>query len=517
MSAIPETIPKTFVPLTVADGVRVSAGRTPAKTALREGERTLTYAALRDRVHRVGNAALHGLRLEPGQHVAILAPNRLEYPELVVGLAGAGLAPATVSPHAPLEEMAHIVADSQARALFADAGLAEEAAELGERHGIPVVLLGDPYERWLADASTGHPGVVPEEWDTMVIHYTSGTTGEPKGVLCPHRSRTLNYLAMAAEYGCYGPRDHGLTVAPMYHGAGLSFTLANLFLGGSATIHPRFEPERVLAALAAEAITNIFVVPTHFHGLFSLGDDRVAGAGRGALKAIVSNAAPLAQAMKERIVAALGDDLLFECYGSTEGGVVSNLAPADQLRKERSVGLPFPATEVRLLDDDGREVRTGEVGELYSRSPYLFVGYQGRPEATAATMRDGWFSAGDLARRDDEGYLYIVDRKGDKIITGGLNVFPREIEELLVRHPAVAEAAVFGLPDARWGEAIHAAVTLDPAAGGQLDADELIEFCRGRLSAHKVPKGIEQVDQLPRNAAGKVLRRVLRDERHAPA
>ena len=243
----------------------------------------------------------------------------------------------------------------------------------------------------------------------------------------------------------------------------------------------------------------------------------MAEAGPGALRAIVSNAAPLAQAMKERIVAAFGDDLLFECYGSTEGGVVSNLAPADQLRKERSVGLPFPATEVRLLDEDGREVQVGEVGELYSRSPYLFVGYHGRPEATAAAMRDGWFSAGDLARRDDEGYLYLVDRKGDKIITGGLNVFPREVEELLVRHPAVAEAAVFGLPDARWGEAIHAVVTLDPAAGGHLDADELIAFCRGRLSAHKVPKVVEHVDELPRHTAGKVLRRVLRDERRSQA
>lgn len=508
-------IPPTFVPLTVADGIRVATGRTPNKVALREGERTLTYAALRDRVHRVGNAALGGLGLTPGDHVAILSPNRLEYPELVVGLAGAGLAPATLSPRATAAEMGHIVGDSEARAIFADETLIDEAHELSAEFDIPVVIVGEGYDQWLSGASAAKPKVTPDEWDTMVIHYTSGTTGEPKGVLCPHRSRTLNYLAMAAEYGSYGPRDHGLTIAPLYHGAGLSFTLANLFLGGSATILPKFDPELVLAALQAEPITNTFMVPTHFHGLFGLGDARVAAVGRCSLKTIVSNAAPLSQAMKERIVAALGNDLLFECYGSTEGGVVSNLPPADQLRKERSVGLPFPATEIKILDDDGNPVPQGEVGELFSRSPYLFVGYQGRPEATAAVLRDGWFTAGDMARQDEDGYLYLVDRKGDKIITGGLNVFPREVEELLVRHPAVGEAAVFGVDDARWGEAIHAVVTTDPSSDARFDEAEILAFCREHLSAYKVPKVVELTDALPRNAAGKVLRRVLRDAQNS--
>lgn len=508
-------IPATFVPLTVADGVRVSAGRTPGKVALREGERTLTYAALRSRVHRVGNAALAGLGLTSGDHVAVVAGNRLEYVELVVGLAGAGLAVVTISPASSAAEMSYIVADSKVRALVVDRAREEVARSVADAAGIPVVLLDDGYEDWLGAARDSHPGVVPDEWDTMVVHYTSGTTGEPKGVLCPHRSRTLNYLAMAAEYGAYGPRDHGLTIAPMYHGAGLSFTLANVFLGGSATILPRFDPEAVLAGFAAEPITNAFMVPTHFHGLFGLGDERVAAIGHGALKTIVSNAAPLSQAMKERIVDVIGDGYLFECYGSTEAGVVSNLAPADQLRKERSVGLPFPATEVRLLDEEGHEVGVGDVGELFSRSPYLFTGYQGREAATAAALRDGWFSAGDLAVRDDEGYLYLVDRKGDKIITGGLNVYPREVEEVLARHPAVDEASVFGVADERWGEAIRASVTLAPGASGRLDVEEVLAFCREQLAGYKVPKHVEVVEALPRNAGGKVLRRVLRDRAEA--
>ena len=506
--------PGTYRPLTVADGIRASAGRTPRAVAVREGQRVLRYEELRDRMHRVGHAALGGLGLSPGDHVAILAPNRLEYLELVCGLAGVGIAPATVSPRSSHEEAHHIVADADARVLFADPSLEPLARGVGDELGIPVVVLDARYEALLASAAASRPAVEPEEWDTMVVHYTSGTTGEPKGVLVPHRSRTLNYLAMAAEYGCYGPRDHALAVAPLYHGAGLAFALAGVFLGGQTTILPRFDPERVLESLQTGELTSVFLVPTHFHALFSLGDERVAQAGRGGLRTVISNAAPLSQAMKERIVAAWGPDRLFECYGSTEGGIVSNLPPADQLRKPGSVGLPFPATEVRLLDDEGHAVAVGEVGELYSRSPYLFRGYHKRPEATAATLRDGWFTAGDLARCDDEGYLYLVDRKGDKIITGGFNVFPREVEEVLMRHPGVAEAAVYGLPDERWGEAIHAAVTAD---GPPPSTEELRAFCAARLSGYKVPKRISFVKTLPTSAAGKILKTELRTMARSPA
>jgi long-chain acyl-CoA synthetase len=213
--------------------------------------------------------------------------------------------------------------------------------------------------------------------------------------------------------------------------------------------------------------------------------------------------------MKERIVGHFGEGLLFECYGSTEGGIVSNLRPPDQLRKEQSVGLPFAVTEVRLLDEAGAEVPPGEVGELYSRSPYLFSGYWQRPAEAEATLRDGWFSAGDLARRDEEGYLYLVDRKDDRIVSGGVNVYPREVEEVLLRHPAVVEAAVFGVPDERWGEAIRAALVVAAADGPS--AEEIMEFCRLELAGYKLPKSVEFLTALPRNASGKILRRELRE------
>ena len=219
--------------------------------------------------------------------------------------------------------------------------------------------------------------------------------------------------------------------------------------------------------------------------------------------------APLPQASKERIVEFFGEGLLHETYGSTEAGCVANLRPADQLRKHNCVGLPYPCTRIRLLDDAGDEVATGEVGELFSDSPFLFNGYWRRPEETEAALAGGWCTVGDLARRDDEGYLYIVDRKNDMIVSGGINIYPREIEEVLAAHDAVREAAVVAAPDAHWGDAVKAFVVCDPAA--EIDGPALIEHCRARLDGYKVPKEVAFIAALPRNAAGKVLRRALRD------
>ena len=203
-----------------------------------------------------------------------------------------------------------------------------------------------------------------------------------------------------------------------------------------------------------------------------------------------------------------GDDILHETYGSTEGGVVTNLRPADQLRKERCVGLPFISTLVEIRDEEGQECGPDEVGELFSISPYLFNGYWKRPEETAAAFTDGWVSVGDMARRDDEGYVYIVDRKKDMVITGGINVYPREIEEVLMHHPRVAEAAVVGIPDEKWGESLKAFVTLK--RGAEFDPVVLADYCAEELARFKVPKQFALIDTLPRNPSGKVLKTELR-------
>lgn len=504
--------PATFVSVRVDDGIRASARRTPDKIALAEGPRELSYRALVERIDRVRTATAAGLGLTPGEHAAIFSPNCLEFIELVCGLAGAGVAPALVNSRATTAELQFICDDAGARVLFVHPSLEETARAATFDTVCEIILLGDPYDRWLHAAQPAAGPSATREWETFSIPYTAGTTGRPKGVLVSHRSRALTFFAMAAEFGCYGADDRALALAPLYHGAGFCFALAPLFFGGFCEIHARFDPEAVLTALADKRLTNVFMVPSHFRAIFSLGGDALRRGRPRALKAIISNAAPLPQTMKEAIVDTFGEGILFECYGSTEGGIVSDLRPVDQLRKQACVGLPFPATLVRLVDDDGREVGPGEVGELHSRSPFLFNGYWNRPRETAQAFRDGWCSVGDLAHRDEQGYLYIVDRKDDMIVSGGINIYPREIEEAIGRHPAVAEVAVFGAPDERWGEAVHAAVVV--RSGAQTAENELLATC-DKLSRYKRPKAVAFLDALPRNAAGKVLRRQLRDD--APA
>jgi long-chain acyl-CoA synthetase len=251
------------------------------------------------------------------------------------------------------------------------------------------------------------------------------------------------------------------------------------------------------------------MVPTHFAALFAQAGEKAKAHDVRSLKAVISGTAPLAQAMKERIVRHFGEGKLYERYGATETNIVTALRPADQLRKIACVGLPLPATHVRVLDDAGNDVARGEVGELAVASPYLFSGYLNLPDVTAASMRGDWFVTGDLARQDDEGYVYLVDRKNDMIITGGENVYPREIEEILLAHPAVAECGVTGLPHPHWGEQVTAFVVLRP--GMNVGAEELAAACAAQLSKYKVPKEIRFMPSLPRNTMGKVLRRALKE------
>ncbi len=496
-------------PLTLGAGLRAAARRAPRKIALSLGERSLSFGELATRVNRVAAAARHGLGLQPGAHVLLLAPNCLEYLELVAGLADAGLAVVTANPHLTPAELAAICTDAEVRAVFCHAALEDLARANGVVADDAILVLGRGYEDWRARGADATPDTPVGEGDTFAISYTSGTTGRPKGVCLSHRSRVLTFFAMAVEYGCYGPDDRNLALAPMYHGAGFAFAVAPVFFGGHTRILPKFEPELALRELSAGAMSGVFMVPTHFNALFALPAATLDRYRYPALRTIISNAAPLAQSSKERIVGYFGDGLLYEAYGSTEGGIVSNLRPADQLRKRQCVGLPFPCTEIRILAEDGTPAAAGDPGEVFSRSPYLFNGYWKQPQATRESMREGWFSAGDLGRLDEEGYLYIEGRRKDMILTGGVNVYPREIEELLQAHPAVHEAAVVGVPDEYWGEAVVACVVRRP--GAKVSAEELTSTCRERLAKFKVPKAFRFVEEIPRNPAGKMLKRVLRE------
>ena len=279
-------------------------------------------------------------------------------------------------------------------------------------------------------------------------------------------------------------------------------------LAARVEILPGFEPEATLRALSLNGATGTFMVPTLFNAIFGLEKPLLDRYRDIPLRALMSNAAPLPQRTKEVIIDYFGEGLLHELYGSTEGGVVTNLRPKDQLRKAQCVGHPFTMNQVKLLDEVGQPVVRGQVGELYNTSPCLFLGYWNNPEATEAAMRDGWFSAGDLAWQDEDGCYYIVDRKKDMYISGGVNVFPREVEEFLFRLPGVADAAVVGVPDAYWGETGKAFLVMRP--GETIAPDDVFAACKQSLAGFKVPRHVTFVDSLPRNAAGKVLKTELR-------
>ena len=494
----------------IADGIRAARHRTPAKIAITESGRALSYRALVERIDRVANLAHAGLGLRHGEYAAIQCHNRLEYMELVCGLSSAGIGAATIGPHAAAPELRFICEDTGARVLFVDAEIADAARAAAPPSVERVIVMGDEYEALLAQAAATQCPVSVTEHDIFSVPYTSGATGRPKGVMLAHRGRVLVCYAMAAEHGCYGPDDRAVATTPMFHGAGFLMALVPIFFGGSVELLPRFDIETLLATGARTQATSLYMVPTHFAAMFALGE-RARHHDLRALKAVISGTAPLAQAVKQRIIEHFGEGKLFERYGTTETNIATALRPRDQLRKIASVGQPLPATHVRVVDDLENPVPAGTVGELAVASPYLFAGYLNLPELTARAMSGDWFVTGDLARIDDEGYVYIVDRKNDMIISGGENVYPREVEEVLLAQPAVAEAAVVGQPHAYWGEAVTAYVVVLP--GATTTRDDLIAACRGALSPYKVPKELHFMTALPRNSMGKILRRELRRER----
>lgn len=493
--------------LTLGRGVRAAAARAPKKPAIIFGERVLRYCDLVERMARLATVAQTRWKLSPGDRVALVAPNCLEYLEIVLGLSDLGVVVATLNPRLTKGELAAIFADCMPRVLFVDPAL-EALVDPTAARELSLVRLGSDYER-LLEGAAGTP-VLPRvpDWAPFALAYTSGTTGQPKGVLLPHRSRALTFLSMAAEYDCFGPDDHFLALAPLCHGAGFVFAAAPISLGGSVTILAGFEPDDVLSRLSSGRHTGVFMVPTHLHRIFTLEPRVLARHKLQGVKSLISNAAALPQAIKESVVATFGAGLLHETYGSTEGGIVTNIRPSDLLRKPGSVGTPFPLVEIEIRDEAGRAMGPGTIGELFSRGPYSFNGYWNRPGETAEALRQGWVTVGDMAVRDTDGYITIVDRKKDLVITGGVNVYPREIETVIAKVPGVREVAVVGLPDAEWGERLHAFVV--PEERIAVDITAILAACRAELAGFKVPRGVSFLTELPRNAGGKILKKELR-------
>lgn len=481
--------------------------RYPHRTAFVHGERHLTYGealALTWRLTR----ALIALGLGPGDGLAYLTVNRPEAYLLSVAGLVAGCRVTPLHPLGSAEDHRFMAADSEVRLVVADDVFADRLRDLGAAG--PERALGLDELLALADRQPAEPvACVPDEDDLALLLYTGGTTGRPKGVMLSHRA--LVHTTWLTATGWEWPeRIRFLACTPMSHGVG-AMVGPVLLRGGTVVIVNGFDPERLLATIEAERITATFLVPTMLYMMLDL-----PGAGRydlTSLKTVIYGAAPMSPGRLAEAIDRIGP-VFQQLYAQSEAPntVAALLKDDHDLARPHllaSAGRPLPGVEVAVLDDDGAEVAVGEVGEICVRGRLVMDGYWRAPELTDEALRGGWLHTGDLARCDAEGFLYIVDRRKDMIVSGGFNVYPREVEDVLGGHPEVAMAAVVGVPHAKWGEAVKAFVVARD--GAVPDLDELRALVRERKGPVHVPKEIEVVDALPLTVLGKPDKRVLRD------
>lgn len=484
-----------------------NARLSPAKTAIVAADgRHWTYAELNDRVNRLANVLrAHGLGR--GARVAILDRNSPEYLEVyfAAGTVGAWLVP--VNFHLKAPDVAYRMQHCGATALFVGREflplIRDLPGEVRERLGRRVWVFEDDYERLLAGASAepGDDGVQPE--DTLYVGYTSGTTDTPKGALVSHRAIVVGYLYKALDYGLTAA-DVSLCPGPFWHSAPRDFASLAVYLGGTCVVTRGFDAAEYEALVEKHRVTFSFLVPTMLQMLAALETRRDVSS----LRAVISGGSPLPSVVKERALERYGP-ILHEFYGATETRIITSITAEELARKKRSVGRPIRDVEIRILDDARNDVLVGQPGEVFVRGPGLFSGYLDDPERTRKSYHGDWFSLGDIGRLDAEGYLYLVDRKQDMIISGGENIYPNDVEEVIAAFPGVKEVAVIGIPDATWGELVTAVVV--PQPGATLDPQALVDFCAARLPGYMKPRRVEFAAELPRNPVGKVLRRVLRE------
>ncbi len=499
--------------------LKVNAKKFPGNTALKDRARCFTYSETNARVNRLAHSLL-ALGLRKGDKVAVLLENCIEIVEVYLATAKTGLVIVPMNFRLVGRDIAYIVNNSDAKALIVDFEFVPVIEEIkGELANIDrdryLVVGGESegyreYEGLLREAPATEPEAVVLPGDTWILIYTSGTTGKPKGVVRSHESHIAFYFITAVDFG-FTHHDICLNVMPLCHINSTFYTFNFLYIGGAAYIHPArsFRAEEILQIIEREKITFISLIPTHYNLILN-----APAAARAydvsSIRKLLCSSAPVRKDMKLAIMDFFPGVELYEGYGSTEAGVVTVLKPEDQLKKLGSIGYEALGTDlVKIINGEGKEAAVGEVGELYSRSPMLFDGYYKLPEKTASAFCGEWFSAGDMARRDADGYYQIVDRKDNMIITGGEHAYPSEVEEVIGSHPCVFDVAVIGLPDEKWGEKVVAVVI--PKT--EVDEPTLSDYCRDRLAAFKRPKQIIfiKAEEMPRTPTGKILHRLLRE------
>jgi long-chain acyl-CoA synthetase len=488
---------------TMADPLEHARLTAAHKEAIVCGSDRLDYDTLWSRCGRLAGY-LAGLGLQRGDRVAIVASNCHRYLEAYLALPSAGYVIVPLNTRSAAAELEYAVLDSQARVLLTD----REPSPLDSlfEH---VIRLPDGYERAIADAEPATLGVDVHEDDLAGIFYTGGTTGKAKGVMLTHRNLMANTWT-ALNWGRPTGEDRFLIMAPLFHAAGTCSVLATVWVGGTQVIPLSSRPADVLDAVEREAVTSTLAVPTLLAGMTDEQLERPREVG--SLRLLSHGASPVATEILRRAAKAFPGAQLLHLYGTTETSPIATCLPHEELLLDtpaaRSCGYPVLGVKVAVLSFEGEVLAPGEVGEVVIRGANVTMGYWNKPDETAAALRDGWYHTGDLGYLDEQCRLYLVDRLRDMVVTGGENVYTVEVENVLYSHPRVAEAAVFGVPDDRWGESIYAVVVPRDEVSGQ----ELIEFCRGRIAGFKIPKHITiSAEPLPKSGAGKVLKRQLRE------
>ena len=500
----------------ITQGLHRSLLETPDRIATICGDRQRTFAELGDRIARLADA-LHTLGVAGGDRVAILSLNSDRYLEYLFGVPWADAVLNPINTRWSAQEVAYCLNDSDSRVLLVDDALAPHVPALREQcpQLRTVIHVGDgpvpdgmlAYEDLLA-AATPIPDIRRGGDSLAGLFYTGGTTGFSKGVMLSHTNLVTSAMGCTATGEFVSAGGTYLHAAPMFHAADQAGGFGGALVGVTHVIIPGFEPKAVLDAIAVYGVTDALLVPTMIQALVDHPD--VSGYDLSSFRNLAYGGSAIAEAVLERTRKALPNVRLMQAYGMTElSPVTTVLHFADhEGARIRSAGRAAPHSEVRILDADGDEVPRGTVGEICSYGGHVMLGYWNKPEETAAAIRDGWMRSGDGGYMDDDGFVYVVDRIKDMIVTGGENVYSVEVEQAVALHPAVLACAVIGLPDDEWGERVHAVVVLAPGAAAT--PEELREHCKGLIAGYKAPQSAEFVDALPVNGAGKVLKRDLR-------
>jgi acyl-CoA synthetase (AMP-forming)/AMP-acid ligase II len=487
--------------LLMGDGLRRNAAKFPVKIAARDRFRQTAYGELNARVNQLAHGLL-SIGVGKGDAVALMVGNRIEHLEILFATAKIGALAIPLDIKWKALELGSVVAFFKPNLLIVEKECVAELEQAKKKQDVSflkLVIASDPSYGGLLDGqSVAEPAVEVSEDDPFAVLLTSGTTGFPKGCLATHRTFVFHCINNAIEKGL-GVHDTALLSSPIYFNAGRSFTLGIIYFGGTVILHERFDAGHVLKTIEQEKVTYIGAVPTMCERMLQMLESH--NYDTTSLRCLAITGGKVHPSVLDGLRKKLTQNI-YRTYASTDSGQMAISKPADMDRKASAAGRPVWCVELRIIDDHGKPLGVNEVGEIVCQSPLATHGYYKNPEATNASFRDGWFYTGDLGYFDEEGYLFVAGRKKDMVKSGGISIYPLEIESVLYSHPDVLEAAVVGVPDPQWGEAVKAVIVLKTDAAVQ--REDLISFCRERLAAYKVPKSVEIVSALPHTEIGKV-------------